>query len=197
MSNQQKFILVVLAILGLLFFLGLGAGFVLHGSSKGEPGSSTDTRPPDFVKLLDEWLAPFGPKLKLSGVQCNHQPVTRTFQLTQAAPECVLTFPPAPDGEKTRKASLRIVAGGGIPVQFAYKKPEQKPGTSPDPCFAAQPNGLKLIFTEVGQTPSTECWSSKPPGKPIRIIALQKAATLRLLCEACQAGFVQLSLVLE
>lgn len=198
MNNQQKLVVVILIILGLLFFLGVGAGVRFNSSKKGKPSLASENSRPGLVEVIDEWLAPFGPRLTLNRVYCNDHPITQTFQLTQAEPECILTFPPATGNELSRKASLRVLGGAGIPMYFAYGKPDQKPGEPPDPCLDAEPPGLNLIFAELGETPSTECWSEKPPGKPVRIIALKKAATLRLVCEACRARSVdQLTLKFE
>lgn len=191
MNNQQKLVVVILVILGLLFFLGLGAGFRFNASEKGKPSPASEQSRPKLVELMDDWLAPFGPKLDLSGIQCNGQYVNQGFSLTQAAPECVLTFPPATDGKQVRKANLRVLGGAGIPVYFAYERPKSKPGESPDPCPQPKSPGMKLIFAELGETPPTQCWSEKPSSKPVRIIALEKMATLQLVCEACKSGLVR------
>lgn len=194
MSNQQKLVIVVLVIIGLLYFVGLGAGFGFNDSTQGEPGSSSSTDPPDLVKLLDEWLAPFGDRLDVTASRCLGQPVTQAFSLKPGASECLLLFPAAAKGEKSRKASLRVVGGGSaVPVYFAYKKPDD----GADRCPRASPEGLKLIFAELGQPPSEECWSEQKRGKPIRIVALEKAATLKIQCEVCERGGQTVTLKFE
>jgi len=196
-NNQQKLVVVILVILGLLFFLGLGAGFRFNASKKDKPSPASENPGSGLMGVMDEWLAPFGPKLDLSGVYCNNQPVTQTFLLNQALPECVLRFPDPANKDRSRKASLRVLGDSGLPVYFAYEKPKPESEEPPVPCPVAPDTspGLKLLYKEEGtpefqasDRPPRVCWSKKDAGKPIRVLALKRDASLRLLCEACKTG---------
>ncbi len=194
MSNQQKLVIVVLVIIGLLYFVGLGAGFGFNDSTQGEPGSSSSSDPPDLVKLLDEWLAPFGAKVHTNGLLCANQPVTQPFWLKpeSSSSTCDFVLPPASTWEKSAKARIRIVEGPRIPAYHAYKKPDRRPGRPDDPCRQLPARGpmLTVVVTEVGLPISTECWSETKAGEPITVIVLQRAVALKLelACVDCPSG---------
>ncbi|MGH8521894.1 MAG: hypothetical protein ACREU9_10860 [Gammaproteobacteria bacterium] len=176
MDGRQKFIIAGLLIIAVLFVGGIGAGIRFNKSGEANP---TD-KPKPWTKVLGAMLEPFGPKLDVTGLRCNNQPVAAGFALTQAAPECTIAVPPAEDDY--RKATLHLL-DQGVKV---YLPCEDKNRPCKNNVNPNAPPGFKVIYVESGES-IPQYWISQESNESVRLVALEEGGTLTLECDVCTA----------
>jgi hypothetical protein len=203
-------VVLLITVVVVLYFVALGLGFALNRDN----GTSVDAVG-SWKKALGGLSALFAPPLDLRAVDCNGQPVTGLFKLTEANPKCTLRFSASEDDYRKGELDfLRTPATNDLAVlvraEFKEKyfheeeRDQSKCFTDPPPIAGQLPTGqielpkevkqlplrLQIRYTpnEGGDAATWKCWLLLARGEPFGVTVLEDGGNLELECVGCAAG---------
>ena len=148
--DRNKVIIGGLIVIALLFFLGLGTGFVLNTEEEPDP---SDYRPSGWIKVMDSLLAPFGPSLDLDRLkpQAHCRSLGKTvYILNKRSPTCDINIEAADDYQK---ATLNLTGSEGAQVRVAYE-----PSDGEEPMTKTLPtDDIRLAVLQEGGSLGLQC----------------------------------------
>lgn len=195
MTKNQKISLVVLAVLAIFYLLAVALGFKQSSSH-----SKEDPTQPDWAAGLSSVMSAFAPRIKLSKLTCNNQPVADYFVLSEQKPSCEIKLDSGLTQDKDFwKTDLVLASANTVKpeVYFYAKYPEKNKATDAEPdkdCLKIVPEKvpsdfwLAIELTPKNSRPAkTKCWLKSDSSNIIGLTVTGPSThtNLTLSCHGC------------